>query len=651
MKRKTNSQLPAWAVTLIVIAAFDLLLAFEYFCIVKIPAPVGAFCGLLVVVDLLIWGILSAAFSNWAPSMSIIGEKELGNAMRLLRYATAILSFLSLTTTASGMKSFVFDTDWKAYLGSFAVQSILVVFSLLLCHFYVMIGTLPRFGKAAKALMLGALTVFFAAALVVSSCFSYVYIAGNAYKDSWTGDSKTLIQEYLLRESAALKERNAFLGEQFLKNIGNDLQNILEGDIKSYLEKKGGEVSEEISNFKIEEYTDEQKDLAGIDITLTVELLEKDRKARPKQLEEIKRNYNTIGRDVLERAFQDYAKAAQKVSDLVKDGTSDDAGWMEKTVGELGEISQNMQGIITRLDNAVDNVGNLSTNFYVNDIEPIKTTFKSTAVTFRNFVQEQKDTLDGLIAKADAAVNDTSSPENASATDQLETIRREIYLLDPQQSDLDSEIPDIIRTLSGLLDKLSESEAVTTDSIASLTSLTERINEYGKSLALSNDIQEFMENDLGQVYSFDENGEGGEDTWRSTRDGSFKKFLSMLHDLPDPQLLEETDRNEYTQKGYRDADVILKETERIRRDLLGDLTAFEKSLNYFKYDFRKMAIFSAFVAVFLDLGAFLTGCFLYSARHIRTGEVEESPDGAEAETESESESAPETEPEKVGAGQ
>lgn len=371
MKRKNDTQstmaLPTWVVMLIVIAVFDLFLAFEYWCIVKKNSSVGALCGLLVAVDLLIWGILSVAFSEWRPSVLVIGEKELLNAMRLLRYATAILSFLSLLTTASGMKSFVFDTDWKAYLGSFAVQSILVVFSLLLCHFYVMIGTLSCFGKAAKALMLGALTIFFAAALVVSSCFSYVYISGNAYKNTWIGDSETLIQEYLLRETAELKERNAFLGEQFLKNIGTDIQKTLEGDIKNYLEQKKSKAFEEMSNFRLEEYTNAHDDLAKIDIAPTVERLGNDRRARPVQLEEIQSSYNTIGWDVMQQAFQDYADTVQKVSDLVKDGNGDEAEWMEQTSEELEKISRKMQGIINRVDGAISGVGSLSTNFYIND--------------------------------------------------------------------------------------------------------------------------------------------------------------------------------------------------------------------------------------------------------------------------------------------
>lgn len=37
--------------------------------------------------------------------------------------------------------------------------------------------------------------------------------------------------------------------------------------------------------------------------------------------------------------------------------------------------------------------------------------------------------------------------------------------------------------------------------------------------------------------------------------------------------------------------------------------------NYFKYKFPVMAYFSAFIAVFFDLGSFFTGCFLYATEY------------------------------------
>lgn len=644
MRRKNDNRpgrmLPTWAVMLIVVAVFDIFLTVEYFCIVKSPSPVGTFCGLLIAVNLLIWGILSVSFSGRKSDATIISEKELSNAMRLLRYATAILSFLSLMTTANGMKSFVFDTDWKAYLGSFAVQSILVVFSLLLCHFYVMIGTIPHFGKAGKALLLGALTLFFAVALVVSSCFSYVYISGNAYKDTWRGDSETLIQEYLIRETTELKERNTLLGKLFLENIGDNIQKTLQGDIKNYLEQKESEVTEGISHLHMEEYPSEQDDLRTIDITDTVERLRNDRNSRPEQLEVIQSSYNAIGRDVMQRAFKDYADIVQKVSDLVNNDRDSAENRLEGMSKELEKISMKLQEIINALDHAITDVDGLETIFYVKDIIPIKLTFASTATRFKEFVQGQKHDLDELVDKSYAASNAVADSGEISITDHVEAIRQQIYLLDTKQSDLNSAIRNVVKSLSELLDRLSKSDAVTTESVASLTSLTERINEYGKSLALLNDIREFMDDDLGKMYSFAGNEIVTEDEWRLIRDDDFREFLSMLHDLPDPLFLEDTYRNKYAQKGYRNVADVIKEAEILRRDLLGNLTTFEEALNYFRYDFRKMAIFSAFMAVFLDLGAFLTGCFLYSARHFQLGKTGEIPEEAETEPEREPEPEP-----------
>ena len=121
-----------------------------------------------------------------------------------------------------------------------------------------------------------------------------------------------MIQEYLLRETTELKERNTFLSEQFLKNIGTDIQKTFEGDIKKYLDKKKSDISEEMSNFRLEEYTNREGDLAKIDIEPTVERLGSDSRARPAQLSEIQSSYNTIGKDVMDKAFQDYADADRK---------------------------------------------------------------------------------------------------------------------------------------------------------------------------------------------------------------------------------------------------------------------------------------------------------------------------------------------------
>lgn len=58
------------------------------------------------------------------------------------------------------------------------------------------------------------------------------------------------------------------------------------------------------------------------------------------------------------------------------------------------------------------------------------------------------------------------------------------------------------------------------------------------------------------------------------------------------------------------ADDVLDEASTLQRDFLGELTDFENAIIYLKYDYRMMAVFSAFIALFWDLGTFFVGCFL-----------------------------------------
>lgn len=611
---KNRKRLPIWAIILIIITSIDIFLFAEYFCI-KIYGVIGFLLGLLIMVDILIWGILNVAFGDKRASLSIIDTQELDNAARLLRYATTVLSFLSLMTTANGMKFYVFDREWKAYLGSFAVQSILVVFSLLLCHFYVVIGSFSHFSNAGKALMLGALTLFFATALIVSSSFSYAYISGNAYKNTWPEDSETLIQEYLIRETNVLKKQNKHLGKLFLENIENDIQRVIEKDIKNYEEHQKLEANKKISNFHMENYTEAQDDLEKIEITSTINNLKNDRNARPEQLAVIQESYDMVGVSIMQQAFSDYSTIVQDNKDL--------QGIDFDIIGEqLMKVSRELQKIITDVDNAITDVAYLETGFYINDINPIKTTFKSTARKFSNFVKTQKDNIDELIHSVNTANLNNEDTDGLSISEQIEIIRRTIYLLNSQQTDnLDLKIQELVNKVTELLENLS-SDVVTTESVSLLTLLTEKINEYGKALSLANKIQIYVQDDMNRIYISSENRDASIEIWRNLRDADFNEFFSMLHELPDPLFLDEAYQSKYKLQKYRNTADVLKEAESLRRDLLGELTDFEKALNYFKYDFRKMAAFSAFIAVFLDMGAFLTGCFLYSTRQIKSGQAE-----------------------------
>ena len=176
-----------------------------------------------------------------------LSERDLNNSQRLLRYATAVLAFLSLYSTAAGMQSFVFSAAWLAYLGSFAVQSILVVFSFLLCRFFIQIMLL-KWPLYLKRLASCLLILFFCWALVMSSSFSYSYIANTAYEKSWSSDSETLIQKYLLEAAYRLREENERRGDTILGNINIVAGNCLSGVISTAQSQTKSKLEQELKN-------------------------------------------------------------------------------------------------------------------------------------------------------------------------------------------------------------------------------------------------------------------------------------------------------------------------------------------------------------------------------------------------------------------
>ncbi len=212
---------------------------------------VGLWTMALLVSALFVGSVLKKYFErpsqtdNNRDFVSPLTRKQYEGSQKLLRYATAILSFLSLITTANGMKSFVFSLEWMAYIGSFAVQSILVVFSLLLCRFFVQVSVLS-WPSYIKTLAKSGLVVFFCVALIVSSIFSFTYIANNAYKDTRESDSETVIYNFLLKETQLLQKENNRRGKKILNNIDKMAKEKLEEPVTVAQGSKEKAQSEEL---------------------------------------------------------------------------------------------------------------------------------------------------------------------------------------------------------------------------------------------------------------------------------------------------------------------------------------------------------------------------------------------------------------------
>lgn len=119
--------------------------------------------------------------------------------------------------------------------------------------------------------------------------------------------------------------------------------------------------------------------------------------------------------------------------------------------------------------------------------------------------------------------------------------------------------------------------------------------------------------------------------WTKERKEYFIKFISYIKLLPDVEAHKEKYNESALVRDYK-PEQVLQSAYIINRDLLENISGFEKAINYFKYNFSLMAVFSLAMALFMDVASFLTGGFMFAASFFEGVKKEKVPtdtDGAD----------------------
>jgi len=106
--------------------------------------------------------------------------------LRIARTAAFAFAILSWIATATGLKSYVYSNSaqvWLAYLGSFAIQGLLIVFNL----------KLPAFLTEAKWWCF-AIVPFYFLVMAASVTFAFVFISNQVYEDTRYFDSQIILE-------------------------------------------------------------------------------------------------------------------------------------------------------------------------------------------------------------------------------------------------------------------------------------------------------------------------------------------------------------------------------------------------------------------------------------------------------------------------
>lgn len=544
--------------------------------------------------------------------------------LQMLQYGTAILAFLSMLTTAEGMKDFVFEKEWMAYIGSMAVQMILVVFSLVLCELYVKITAQKHWKYWVRQVAINGLTLFFCLSIFVSSVFSFSYISNNAYAQSWSSDRDILIDNYLTLETERLRRENEYRGERFLKEIreiaeqniqtvADDLRIQAGEDIRAAVDSS--HLLTEIDDFEREfHHLRENKD--GIqNVTNAVEAWRYDFADMQalytlRRLQEL--NILIDGYRQYEDSYAGQARAALDILGNIREAFNN----MDQDDANAGDIEGILQIAIEKLEivngyleQMEEDINEVETYFFNQD-------FSEPRSAYRLKVKALVNAIDQVVSSLIVTKNKIAELQSRVEYVNADQIISEVYALGMNDSTL---AEDIEIELSNMMETALEMDAVDSTNLQKIVELLDWIKKYEQYLVLSDRLEEYEEGNLSNTYNIETGGNKNEEEniegesvqvqwvteteWSRIRRNDFFDFIGMVKALPG---IDDEDR-----VSVYDIGVTVSEANVLRRDLLGEITDLERAILYFKYDYKIMAIFSLFMALFLDLGAFLTGCFMY----------------------------------------
>lgn len=570
---------------------------------------------LLLIMNFLCYSLFKVwADKNISRIETNVGDKEVTTSIRLLRYAASALAFISFITTAKGLYEFVFTEEvWQAYLASFAVQSILLVFNFLFFHFYIRINNLERFPRFFKRVLTYFIMFLFTVALIISSTFSFVFIANNTYLPMRAKNSNITIERFLKDETYHLKTINDDIGKDLRTDITDrtkELQNIISAQETVMASTNETNINNALSNFNIAKYT------AVTDAFYTQVELNTDvaNASHPEEYRSIhsalttyKGTYDSIYNNTYLSAysFYDNLKSASNKSQCINEAA------LKAQIASLDAANGN-------IDSNLQQINQLRSAHYINYISQYKQKASAAFNSLKSSIQSLKSFYETILPEyqAVAASTSTSAATSISVKDILYVVYTNEYEED--------KIREIQAFLSDQQEALLNANTIDEERLKDLAGFIEVFNEFAKYAELKKQIDDFIDDDLTITYYIkDENetnapvSEGKlkvvfETDWTQERKEGFTKFISCLKLLPDIEAHKEKYNESVLVRDYKPEEV-LQSAYTMNRDLLENISGFEKAINYFKYDFSLMAVFSLAMALFLDFASFLTGGFMFAA--------------------------------------
>ncbi len=519
--------------------------------------------------------------------------------LTLLRICTFLLAVVSFWATAQGMKEYTFSEEWQAYAASLGIQGLLLGLNL----------SLPAFlRKCETGFSKIVLVLLTCVALLCSSWFSYLYISEQAYGKSWDTESQLLAQDAYRGE--------LFAADTYLEQYDEELEQTLADQITTLyaqaIKMDTGKVDiAEGLDWTAERDTYADADFAARDIMAPVI-------------------------DAMEQATADNAAqdARQQSAEIVKSMQET----LETTIAGLDarieEANAGVDRAATVLSTAQAQLRNDPDNTDLqNSVNNAARDYDRNITNQSNLMQQRQDYqsarqrvmfYSSVLGMAEEGVSSYFVGAN------LRAIQRELFGTEPDSERMMALATAIFERLQSAEDlNGSETENNNYQSFLSeMNRFVRYLDNYRTIKTLHNEIQKRTDRlSAGEILLLGDAGDQWKAKWRT----EFNDLKAIISGLPIYTLERANSDLDSFDRGAS-----ARRLDAATRYYLTNHNPAQQGLIYLYSPYRGIAVFSLFIALLLDVAAFITGSIIDREEESQKKRLEE----AIADTDSEDTDAP-----------
>lgn len=499
-------------------------------------------------------------------------QQRNSGVLTLLRICTFLLAAVSFWATAQGMKEYTFPDNWQAYAASLGIQGLLLGLNFSFFKFWDKCQT--DFHKAV-------LLILTCVVLFCSSWFSYLYIAEEAYGQSWDTESRLLAQDTYRSE--------LFAADTYLEQYGEEMEQALTDQIVALYSQAREMDSDKVDiagnlDWGVERSIYAQDDFTARDIMLSI--------------------IDAMEQATEENAAQD---ARQQSADIIESMQAA----LQNAISSLDTQIADADASVTRAENSLisaqDRMNSAPADTdltpYQNAVNTAAQAYDASITRQSELVKQRQDYQSAFRRTVYYASVLGMSEEGVSSYfvgANLREIQRELFGTNPDSDRMTVLATEVFDRLQSAVDlEADETESNYQTFLAGMNQFVRYLENYRAIKELDSEIQELTDKlSAGIILSVNENNSNWMASWRN----QFNDLKSKISGLPVYTLM---DGNATFQSFDRATST--RRLDNTIRNYLTEHNPAQQGLVYLYSPYRGIAIFSLFIALLLDIAAFVTG--------------------------------------------